>query len=146
MSPKHVYEILIQTTPGKLWAALTDPNETQKYFFGSRVETTWKPGAKIQYRMPDGSIAIDGNLIEVVAERKFSQSCRFQWDDDVRKDPPLRMTWEITPMGNACKLAVVHEDLGPAAQKQVSDGILYMVSALKTLLETGEPLRVETLA
>ena len=142
--PRHVYEVIIQTTPEKLWRALTEASETQKYFYNSRVETTWKAGDKIQYRMPDGSIAIEGQLIEVVPQRKFSQSCRALWDENVRKDPPHKVTWEITPMGGACKLSVVHEDLGPETAKQVSDGIVFIVSGLKTQLETGEPMRVQT--
>jgi uncharacterized protein YndB with AHSA1/START domain/DNA-binding transcriptional ArsR family regulator len=137
---KHVYEIFIRTTPEKLWRAITDPDETQKYFYGSRVESTWKPGARIGYRMPDGSIAIEGTLIEVVANRKFSQMWRALWDEKMRAEPPHKVTWEITPMKGVCKLTVLHEDLGEEALRQVSGGIVHIVSGLKTLLETGQAL------
>ena len=145
-TPKHVYEVMIRTTPEQLWRGLTDPSETQKYFYGSRVESTWKPGEKIQYRMPDDSIAIEGTLIEVVPNRKFSQMWHALWDENIRKEAPHKVTWEITPMGGVCKLSVIHEDIGPEALKQVSGGLVLIVSGLKTLLETGEPLRMEVSA
>jgi len=137
---KHVYEIFIRTTPEKLWRAITDPDETQKYFYGSRVESTWKPGARIEYRMPDGSIAIEGTLIEVVPNRKFSQMWHALWDEKMRAEPPHKVTWEITPMKGVCKLTVLHEDLGDEALRQVCGGIVHIVSGLKTLLETGQAL------
>jgi uncharacterized protein YndB with AHSA1/START domain len=140
---RHVYEVLINTTPEALWRALTDADETQKYFYASRVQSTWKPGARIEYRMPDGSIAIEGELIEVVPNRKFSQSWHAMWDDKIAQEAPHKVTWEITPMGGACKLSVTHEDMGPESLKQVSGGLVFIVSGLKTLLETGELLRFE---
>jgi uncharacterized protein YndB with AHSA1/START domain len=142
-APRHVYEVLIRTTPEKLWRAITDPEETQKYFYGSRVESSWKPGAKIEYRMPDGSIAIEGTLIEVVPNRKFSQRWHALWDEKMRAEPPHKVTWEITPMKSVCKLTVLHEDLGAEALRQVSGGIVAIVSGLKTLLETGRALELE---
>jgi len=141
--PKHVHEVLIRTTAEKLWRALTDPDETAKYFYGSRVETTWRPGDRIEYRMPDGSIAIEGTLIEVVPNRMFSQMWRALWDENIRKDPPHKVTWEITPMKDGCKLTVTHEDPGPEALKQIGGGLVHIVGGLKALLETGEPLRIE---
>ena len=142
-APKHVYEVIIRTTAEKLWRALTDPDLTRKYFYSGRVETSWKEGDRIQYRMPDDSIAIEGVLIEVVPGRKFTQTWHALWDDAMRAEPPHKVTWEITPMKGACKLTVVHEDIGPVALAQVAGGLVLIVSGLKTLLETGEPLPIE---
>ena len=147
MSATHVQEILIRTTPEKLWRAITDPEQTRLYFYGSRVETTWKPGARIQYRMPDDSIALEGELLEVVPGKKFSQMWHALWDDQIRAEAPHKVTWEITPMGpDVCKLTVTHEGLGAVSQRQVSGGLVFILSGLKTLLETGEPLRMEATA
>lgn len=137
---RHVYEVIIRTTPEALWRAMTDPTETQKYFYQSRVETTWKAGAPIRYRMPDDSIAIEGTLIEVVPNKKFSQMWQGKWDEKMAAEAPHKVTWEITPLGESCKLTVLHEDCGPEALKQVSGGLVLIVSGLKTLLETGQPL------
>jgi uncharacterized protein YndB with AHSA1/START domain len=49
-----VYEIYIRTTPEKLWAALTDGEQTLRYFFGTRVESTWRPAAPIAFHDPKG--------------------------------------------------------------------------------------------
>ena len=140
-TPRHVYEVIIRTTPEALWRAITDPAETRKYFYGSRVETTWKAGDPILYRMPDGSVAIEGTLREVVPGRKFKQTWHALWDEKIAAEPPHEVTWEIAPLGDSCKLTVLHEGLGPEATRQVSGGLVLIVSGLKTLLETGEPLQ-----
>jgi uncharacterized protein YndB with AHSA1/START domain/DNA-binding transcriptional ArsR family regulator len=137
---RHVYEVIIRTTPEALWRAMTDPNETQKYFYNSRVESTWKAGDPIRYRMPDDSIAIEGTLLEVVPNRKFAQMWHARWDEKIAAEAPHKVTWEITPMGDCCKLTVLHEDCGPEALRQVSGGLVLIVSGLKTMLETGAPL------
>jgi hypothetical protein len=64
------------------------------------------------------------------------------WDEDVAKDPPVRMTWEITAVGGASRLTVTTQDLipGSATASSFEGGVVYIVSALKTLLETGEAL------
>ena len=36
--PKFVYVTYIKTTPEKLWAALTDPSFTKKYWFNADIE------------------------------------------------------------------------------------------------------------
>ncbi len=143
---RHVYEVIIRTTPEALWKAMTDPQETRKYFYGSRVETTWKAGDAIRYRLPDDSIAIEGTLLEVVPNRKFSQMWHARWDEKIAAESPHKVTWEITPMGESCKLTVLHEDMGPEALRQVSGGLVLIVSGLKTLLETGAPLNVKEAA
>jgi len=139
---EHVYEVLIRTTPEKLWKALTDPDETVKYFYQSRVESSWKVGDPILHRMPDGSVAIEGKLLEVIPGRKYAQSWHALWDEKIAAEPPHKVTWEIVPMGDACRLTVLHEHMGPEAHRQVSSGIVVITSGLKTLLETGEPLKI----
>jgi uncharacterized protein YndB with AHSA1/START domain len=42
--PKFVYVIHIASTPEKVWQALTDPNVTEKYWFGFRVAASGKVG------------------------------------------------------------------------------------------------------
>ena len=41
---KHVYEVYIQTTPERLWRALTDPAETARYYYDATIESSWKVG------------------------------------------------------------------------------------------------------
>lgn len=145
-APTHVYEVLIRTTPEKLWKALTDPSFTQKYFYSSRVVSTWKPGAAIEYLLPGDVKAIEGTLIDVVPNRKFSHSWHALWDEKIRADAPSKVTWEVTPMGGVCKLTVTHEDLGAETRRQITGGYVNIVSGLKSLLETGEPLVIEQMS
>ncbi len=48
--PQHVHEVYIRTTPERLWQALTDPELTKDYYYGSRVSSTWEPGARTRTR------------------------------------------------------------------------------------------------
>ena len=40
----------IAATPQRVWTALTDADEVERYMFGSRVETDWKPGSPIVWK------------------------------------------------------------------------------------------------
>ena len=68
-----------------------------------------------------------------------------RWDDEVAPDPPSRVTWEIEPAGDGLsKLTVVHDGFDGETNtfRQAAGGMPYILSGLKTLLETGEPLQV----
>jgi hypothetical protein len=55
------------------------------------------------------------------------------------------MTWEIEPAGDgASKLTVVTAGLraGSRMEAEFSSGVVFIVSGLKTYLETGEPMTV----
>ncbi len=123
---------------------MTDPNETEKYFYQGRVKTTWKPGARIEYWLPGEKLAIEGELLEVVPNRKIRHTWHALWDEKIAGDRPTVVTWEITPMGNSCKLSVTYEDLEGRDEtyRQVSGGLPYILSGLKTLLETGTRLEL----
>jgi hypothetical protein len=43
-------------------------------------------------------------------------------------------------MGSACKLTLIHEGFDPATFDGLNAGWVRILSGLKTLLETGEPL------
>jgi hypothetical protein len=66
-----------------------------------------------------------------------------RWDADVAADPPSTITWEVTDAGpGVVQLTVVHEGLIPesATLAQVVGGMPFILSGLKTLLETGKQL------
>lgn len=71
-------EAEIDAPRSKVWRALTDPDEIQKYMFGSRVETSWKPGSPITWkgeyegRKYEGRKYEDkGEILEVVQDRRL---------------------------------------------------------------------------
>jgi uncharacterized protein YndB with AHSA1/START domain len=136
---EKVFEIYIKTTPERLWQAITDPDLRSRYTFGVRVQADWTPGAK--YRAAHGSMLIfEGEVLEVDPPRRLSQSYTAMWSDDVRAQGTSRVTWEIEPVEDSCRLTVVHDQLPEGAHGEIYGGWPMILSGLKTLLETGESL------
>ena len=142
---EKVYEIYIKTTPERLWQAITDPELRRKYTFGVGVYSDWKPGSSYVGRATDMTIAAnmpitEGENLEVDPPRRLVQSFRALWSDDVKREGTSRVTWEIEPIGDSCRLTVVHDQLREGANDQLYGGWPMVLSGLKTLLETGEML------
>ena len=149
-SPKHVFEIYIRTTPEKLWQALTDGDMTQKYYFGSRVRSDWTQGSRYEYlgaeHRPgsENTPLIDGEILEIEPPRRLVMTFNPMFFGEGVEYPLSRVSYEITQMGEACKLSLVHDqlDAGNPLTKEFFGGWSNILSALKTYLETGEPLVV----
>jgi uncharacterized protein YndB with AHSA1/START domain/DNA-binding transcriptional ArsR family regulator len=141
-APKHVYEVYIRTTPEKLWAAITQPEFTKQFFYGTAVRTSLKPGEPIDHVNADGSIALSGTVIEVTPPRKLVHTFVTQHSEEEAKERPSRVTWEIEPRGEACLLTLTHDDFDGETTtfRNVRLGWNPVLSGLKTLLETGSPL------
>ncbi|MFL5826840.1 MAG: ArsR/SmtB family transcription factor [Thermoleophilaceae bacterium] len=138
---EKVFEIYIKTTPERLWQAITDGEMRQKYTFGVGVESDWTPGSSYRAVHPGAGIAIsEGENLEVDPPRRLVQSFDALWGDDVKSEGTSRVTWEIEPVGDSCRLTVVHDQLREGANDQLYGGWPMILSGLKTLLETGELL------
>jgi uncharacterized protein YndB with AHSA1/START domain/DNA-binding transcriptional ArsR family regulator len=140
--PAHVYQIFIRTTPEKLWQALTDGTITPQYYFGTRVESTWQTGAAYTYRYADDRPMIEGKILEIDPPRRIVMTFLPRWEDAEEAPGVSRVTFEIEPEGAVCKLTLTHDDLDPHApsSKGIREGWARILSALKTVLETGETL------
>jgi DNA-binding transcriptional ArsR family regulator/uncharacterized protein YndB with AHSA1/START domain len=142
---EKVYEIYIKTTPERLWQAITDPEMRRKYTFGVGVFSDWTPGSPYTARAtgmtssPDMPIS-EGENVEVDPPRRLVQTFRALWSDDVKREGTSRVTWEIEPIGDSCRLTVVHDQLRKDANAELYGGWPMVLSGLKTLLETGEML------
>jgi uncharacterized protein YndB with AHSA1/START domain/DNA-binding transcriptional ArsR family regulator len=140
--PSHVFMVFIRTTPEQLWEAITSSEFTQQYYYGSTVESDWRAGSPYVYRI-GGDDQIVGEVIESDPPRRLVSTFDARWDQEVAADPPSTISWEIEPAGSGvCKLTVVHEGLAPdsATASQVDGGMPFILSGLKSLLETGKPL------
>ena len=140
--PSQVFAIFIRATRERLWEALTSSEYTLKYYYASTVESGWRPGDPFVYRIGDQP-AIVGEVIESSPPEKLVCTFDAQWDDDVRPDPPSRITWILEEAGlGVSKLTVVHDgfEAETATFTQIAGGMPFILSGLKTLLETGEPL------
>jgi uncharacterized protein YndB with AHSA1/START domain len=136
---EKVFEIYIKTTPERLWQAITDTEMRRKYTFGAVITSDWTPGSRHQ-AVGNGTLIAEGENLEVDPPRRLVQSFHAVWDDDVKKEGTSRVTWEIEPIGDSCKLTVIHDQLREGANAQLYGGWPMVLSGLKTLLETGEIL------
>ena len=138
---EKVFEIYIKTTPERLWEAITDSDLRRRYSFGVGIDSDWKPGSSYRAVHPraDGPIS-EGENLEVDPPRRLVQSFNALWSDEVKAEGTSRVTWEIEPVGDSCRLTVVHDQLREGANGELYGGWPMILSGLKTLLETGEDL------
>lgn len=137
--PSHVFNIYIKTSPERLWQALVDGKITPHYYFDTRVESDWQPGSDYGYYKPDGSQMIAGEVVEVDPPKKLVTTFKPLWEGDADM-PVTTVTFEIEQDGDACLLTLTHDDLDPVAHQGVIKGWSWILSGLKTLLETGQPM------
>jgi uncharacterized protein YndB with AHSA1/START domain/DNA-binding transcriptional ArsR family regulator len=138
---EKVFEIYIRTTPERLWDAITDPDIRSKYNFGASVRSDWTPGSRYEMSARDGSVMLgEGENLEVDPPRRLVQSMTALWSDDVKAEGTSRVTWEIEPIGDSCRLTVTHDQLREDANAELYGGWMMILSGLKTLLETGGQL------
>jgi uncharacterized protein YndB with AHSA1/START domain len=138
---EKVFEIYIKTTPERLWEAITNDEMKRQYNFGVGVKSDWTEGSRYEGVHPaaPGPI-LEGENLEVDPPRRLVQSFRALWSDDVKAEGTSRVTWEIEPVGDSCRLLVVHDELREDANGEIYGGWPMILSGLKTLLETGETL------
>jgi len=145
--PDHVFQIFIRTTPEKLWQALTDGALSKQYYFNTSVESTWQPGADYRYLNGDGSTLLSGEVVEAEPPTRLVTTFLPVWNEDAAKGPSSKVTYEIVALGPVCKLTLTHEDLEVHHMDEgIREGWAQILSGLKTLLETGEPMPATEMA
>jgi uncharacterized protein YndB with AHSA1/START domain len=144
--PSLVYTIYIASTPEQVWEALTSAEFSRKYFFGNAVEVDLRVGGAYIVRTPDGALHVSGEVIECDPLRKLTITFNVNWPALIEKLGPTLVTYEIEPAGDAVRLTLTE-----AHDRPISDDILAggrqgwpaILSSLKSLLETGEPLVIK---
>ena len=138
---EKVFEIYIRTTPERLWEAITDSETRSKYNFGNGIASAWTPGSRYEVTNPRApGLLGEGENLEVDPPRRLVQSMVALWGEDVKSEGTSRVTWEIEPVGDSCRLTVTHDQLREGANSQLYGGWPMILSGLKTWLETGELL------
>jgi uncharacterized protein YndB with AHSA1/START domain len=138
---EKIFEIYIKTTPERLWEAITDSEMRSKYNFGADIRSDWAPRSHYEQRTPDGAHLLgEGENLEVDPPRRLVQSMTALWSEDAKREGTSRVTWEIEPVGDSCRLTVTHDQLREGANNELYSGWPMILSGLKTLLETGELL------
>jgi uncharacterized protein YndB with AHSA1/START domain len=144
-APNHIYETFIKATPSEVWAAITEPEFTQRYFHHTSFRAELRPGAAHQYVLPDGTSAVDGVIEELEHERRLVMTWHVLYDTAMADEPVGRVEWILRPANDEAtitRLTLRHFDLeqSPLTSNNVAIGWYGVLHSMKTLLETGEPL------
>lgn len=143
--PDFVLETFIQTSPAKLWAALTEGEHMQHYHFAG---ASTKPGAlakggRFDQYTPDGHVLVGGEVLDIDPPNRLDVTFEPGWGEGPQA--ASRCVYEIEQQGENCKLTILHFAI-PTGQEGVKEGWARMMSGLKTYLETGKPVRFTTAA
>lgn len=154
----QIHEIYIRATPQAIWDAITTPEWTAKYGYRGLAEYDLRPGGAyrgrsapemVSFGLPE--VAIDGVVVESDPPKKLVQTYRFLFNDATKAEGFTRLTWEIVPTQSGfSRLTVTHELEGAPlmagmvgsrfSEEMGTGGWNWILSDLKTLLETGTPM------
>ena len=145
--PEFVYTTYIETTPEKLWEALTSSEFSRRYWFGTELRSDWKVGSSFAL-VNDGEASDIGEILEADPPRRLSYSFKHQKFKLMRDEPITKVVFTIEPYDNIVKLTVTHEGFieGSKLLGAVSNGWPAILSGLKSLLETGNVLTISRAA
>ena len=141
--PEFIYTTYIETTPEKLWEALTNSEFTKRYWFGTEVKSDWKVGSPFAL-VTDGKATDTGEILEADPPRRLSYTFKHELFEEMRNEPATKVVFTIEPHGNIVKLTVTHEGFveGSKLLGAVSKGWPAILSGLKSLLETGHVIAI----
>ncbi|RRO20532.1 ArsR family transcriptional regulator [Saccharopolyspora rhizosphaerae] len=151
-----VYQTHIRTTPEQLWQALTDPEFTRRYW-GVSLHSDWNPGSPVTWQEKETTIS---DPEQVVVESDPPRRLADTWhtftpdwaegvgiEEDLRArlaaEPRTTVTFDLEPTdAGTVVLTVTHTGFTPGStvRSMISQGWPELLSSLKTLLETGQPL------
>jgi uncharacterized protein YndB with AHSA1/START domain len=139
--PSFVYVTYIRSTPEQVWQALTDPNVTERYWYGYRVAADGKAGEHMTAIDPAGKEVHHDVILVSDPPRRLSYAWRPLYDE-YKHERPSRVTIDITPLKDQVRLTVVHDDFdeGSVVLEKIKGGWPAVLSSLKTYLETGRAL------
>ncbi|MEU3370095.1 SRPBCC family protein [Streptomyces sp. NPDC006711] len=153
-SKTFVYTTYIRATPEQVWRALTDPALTERYW-GVRLESDWTQGSPLAWTQAGVTVAgPEQTVLAAVPGRRLAYTWHTfteRWAESVGLGEDVRaaiaaerrssVTFTIEPLGGQAKLTVTH-DFDPAGRVYAlcEEGWPPVLSSLKSLLETGEPL------
>jgi uncharacterized protein YndB with AHSA1/START domain len=141
--PNTVYVTYIASTPERVWHALTTDDLTKQFFFGRRIEIELKPDGAFRFWQPDGTLDVEGKVVECNPLRKLSVTWRVMWIEELRKLPDCLVTYQIDDLGKVVRLTMTeaHQiDLDDKLLEGGRRGWPVILNNLKTLIETGKPM------
>jgi uncharacterized protein YndB with AHSA1/START domain len=141
-SDRYFYVIYIRAPQETVWRALTEPSFTRRFWQETVQESDWTVGSDWLLRIPDGRVGGAGKVLEFDPPRRLSVSWRNEFIPGLADEGYSRCTYELETQGDAVRLNLTHESdvKGSKMIAGVSQGWPVILSSLKSLLETGEPL------
>ncbi|MEO7039208.1 MAG: SRPBCC domain-containing protein [Candidatus Elarobacter sp.] len=158
---KQIYRVYIKAAPAAVWAAITTPEWSMKYGYGGYSDYELKPGGKFQIRADEAmkafpgipDVIVDGEVVEADPPRRLVQTWRMLMDPETAAEGFTRLTYELQETSaGVTKLTVTHDltgaptlaslVAGEGESQGAGGGWSFVLSGLKTALETGESLRV----
>ncbi|TQF33779.1 SRPBCC family protein [Bradyrhizobium sp. UNPA324] len=141
--PEFVYVTYIETTPEKLWEALTSSAFTRQYWFDTEVRSDWKVGSPFALVM-GGKVTDTGEILEADRPRRLSYTFKHELMEEMRNEAATKVVFTLAPYGNLVKLTVTHEGFttGSKLLDGISKGWPAILSGLKSLLETGKAPKI----
>jgi uncharacterized protein YndB with AHSA1/START domain len=140
----QVYQLFIKASPERVWEAITKPEQIARYFYGALFDGPPVAGGRWRaWTLDHSQLLNDGEIYEVDPPRRFVHGWKALYDPEMAVEEESRITWEIEPQeGGYSKLTVVHDRLeaSPKTAAGVAGGWMMILSGLKTLVETGEPI------
>ena len=139
--PEFIYISYIETTPEKLWEALTSSEFTRLYWWDTSVVSDWKVGSPLALVL-NGTTTDVGEILEADRPRRLSYTFQHVLSEPASKERPSRVTFVLEQYGKLVKLTLTHEDF--AEDSVIIDGISKgwpaIMSSLKSSLESGSAL------
>ena len=141
--PEFVYVTYIETTPEKLWEALTSSEFSRRYWFGTELRSDWKVGSSLALVM-NGTTTDTGKIFESDRPRRLSYTFKHEANEALRNEPPSKVVFNIEPHGKLVKLTLTHEGFAEGSKllDGISKGWPAILSSLKSLLESGTALTI----
>ena len=149
----QVYTVYVRTTPGEVWDAITNPDQTDRYGYRGRVAYERRAGGRFVAHASDEMRAhgapdelIVGEVIEANAPHRLSQTWNPLFGPPITDEAATTLTWEIEEAYGAIRVTLTHEltdapltaGLVGGSVPEMGGGWAWVLSDLKTLLETGQ--------
>jgi uncharacterized protein YndB with AHSA1/START domain len=139
---RFLYVTFIRAPQSKVWDAITQPEQTRRYWHGVRSQSEWAPGADWSLTFSDGRVADTGKVLEIEPPHRLLLEWRNEFLPELKAEGFSRCLFELSEEHGVTRLAVTHEiDVERSKLiEAVSGGWPMILSSLKSLLETGVAL------
>jgi uncharacterized protein YndB with AHSA1/START domain len=136
-STRHEASVDIAGMPQQVWDALTNPEKTRRYYYGTDILSDWQRGSRWTSESGD-ELYLEGELLEVDAPNRIVQTFHIASQEPAASEPPSRVTWQLTALdGGRTRLEMIHEDMGPSTRDYVEGGWEHILAGLKSVVESG---------